>query len=78
MLIYIPFGLLVLAAFWAVSIYNGLIRGRNMVKEAASGIDVQLKRRHDLIPEARRNRQRLYGPYKNSVLEEVARLRCNR
>ena len=30
--------------------YNGLVRGRNDVKSAWSSIDVQLKRRHDLIP----------------------------
>ncbi|MEW6666869.1 MAG: LemA family protein [Thermodesulfobacteriota bacterium] len=35
---------------WAVSIYNGLVGARNEVKNAWSQIDVQLKRRHDLIP----------------------------
>jgi len=35
---------------WAILIYNGLVRMRNMVQEAWSGIDVQLKRRTDLIP----------------------------
>ena len=34
--------------FWAT--YNGLIRSKTRVEEAWSGIDVQLKRRHDLIP----------------------------
>ncbi len=33
-----------------IGIYNGLVRGRNNVKNAWSQIDVQLKRRHDLIP----------------------------
>jgi LemA protein len=37
-------------AFWVIGIYNGLVRLRNMVKNAWSQIDVQLKRRHDLIP----------------------------
>jgi len=36
--------------FWAVSQYNGLVRLRNAVKNAFSQIDVQLKRRYDLIP----------------------------
>jgi LemA protein len=36
--------------FWMVFIYNGLVRLRNDVKSAWSQIDVQLKRRHDLIP----------------------------
>ncbi len=36
--------------FWFFGIYNGLVRLRNAVKNAWSQIDVQLKRRHDLIP----------------------------
>ena len=40
----------VLAILFVVITYNGMIRSRNMVGEAWSGIDVQLKRRHDLIP----------------------------
>jgi LemA protein len=49
-------GLLVLLAlaavivFWLVGMYNGLVRLRNAVKNAWSQIDVQLKRRYDLIP----------------------------
>ena len=35
---------------WAVGIYNGLVSVRNQVKNAWAQIDVQLKRRHDLIP----------------------------
>ena len=37
-------------AMYGVSIYNSLVRLRNQVKNAWSQIDVQLKRRHDLIP----------------------------
>lgn len=35
---------------FVVSVYNGLVRARNAVKNAWSSMDVQLKRRHDLIP----------------------------
>ena len=35
---------------WVIGMYNGLVRLRNAVKNAWSQIDVQLKRRHDLIP----------------------------
>ena len=44
--------LVVLAAgtFWCLAAYNGLVRMRQEVKNAWSQIDVQLKRRHDLIP----------------------------
>jgi len=41
---------LVLGALWAIFAYNGLITLRNRVEEAWSDIEVQLKRRYDLIP----------------------------
>src|SRR5678810_22247 len=41
---------IVLLGLWAMSAYNGLVGGRNQVENAWSQIDVQLKRRHDLIP----------------------------
>jgi len=47
---WIILGLVVVAAIYAVSIYNGLVKNRQMVEEGWSGIDVQLKRRTDLIP----------------------------
>jgi len=37
-------------AVWLIAVYNGLVRSRNRVKESWSDIDVQLKRRYDLIP----------------------------
>ncbi len=45
-------GLVVLGliALWVASLYNGLVRARNTYKNAFAQIDVQLKRRHDLIP----------------------------
>lgn len=43
-------GVLVLAVLWALGAYNGFVRFKNLVEEAWSGISVQLKRRHDLIP----------------------------
>lgn len=42
--------LLAALAVFFVNLYNGLVRARNEVKNAWSSIDVQLKRRHDLIP----------------------------
>lgn len=48
--IYIVLGIIGLIVLWAVVAYNGLIRLRFRVKEAWSDIDVQLKRRYDLIP----------------------------
>ena len=46
----VPVGILVLAAIFVIGIYNTLVRLRNQVDNAWSQIDVQLKRRHDLIP----------------------------
>jgi LemA protein len=40
----------IVAALWVIGAYNGLVRGRNEVKNAWSSIEVQLKRRYDLIP----------------------------
>jgi LemA protein len=48
--VYIVIAVLALVALWAVLAYNALVQSRNKVDEAWSGIDVQLKRRHDLVP----------------------------
>ncbi|MDX6494148.1 MAG: LemA protein, partial [Gaiellales bacterium] len=42
--------IVILLILFMIAAYNGMIRSRNKVDEAWSGIDVQLKRRHDLIP----------------------------
>jgi LemA protein len=47
---WIVFGVIVLIAIFFVSIYNRLVGGRNAYKNAFAQIDVQLTRRHDLIP----------------------------
>lgn len=47
---WVVFGVLVLSALYFVSIYNRLVSGRNAYKNAFAQIDVQLTRRHDLIP----------------------------
>lgn len=60
---------------WGVSIYNRLIKNKNMVQEGWSGIDVQLKRRANLIPnliEAVKG----YMGHERGVLEEVTELRA--
>lgn len=43
-------GILVVVVLWLIALFNSLIKARNRVEEAYSDIDVQLKRRYDLIP----------------------------
>ena len=50
MTFWIIIGLLVLVGLYIGSTYNGLVRSRTMVEEGWSGIDVQLKKRYNLIP----------------------------
>ena len=64
-------GVVVLAV---IGIYNGLVQGRIQVKEGFSGIDVQLKRRHDLIPNLVET-VKGYMQHEKGVLENVTRLR---
>ena len=47
---WVVLAIIVVAAVWAIGIYNGLVTLRNRFKNAFSQIDVQLKRRYDLIP----------------------------
>ncbi len=48
--LWIVVGILVVIAVVFISIYNGLVRSRNQVRNAWAQIDVQLKRRYDLVP----------------------------
>ncbi|MEJ5349899.1 MAG: LemA family protein [Desulfosoma sp.] len=68
-------GVLVLAGLFAVTIYNRLVRAKNLVEEAWSGIDVQLKRRTDLIPNLIET-VKGYMQHERGVLDQVTRLRA--
>lgn len=68
-------GLILLAAvLWAVAVYNLLVRDRNRVDAAWSDIDVQLKRRHDLIPKLV-EAVKQYAAYEQATLTAVTALR---
>ncbi|MDM9626590.1 LemA family protein [Rhizobium sp. S152] len=71
---YIILGIIVLIALYAVFVYNGLVRARQMAEEAWSGIDVQLKRRADLIPNLIET-VKGYATHEKTTLEEVVKLR---
>ena len=66
--------LVVLVAIFAVSIYNSLVQLRNQVKNAWSQIDVQLKRRHDLIPNLIET-VKGYMKHERELLENVTKYR---
>lgn len=57
-------------------LYNGLVRTRQKVKEAWSGIDVQLKRRYDLIPNLV-NAVKGYAAHEKTTLENVVKARTD-
>ena len=62
------------AMFFAVTLYNRLVKRRNHVEDGWSGIDVQLKRRHDLIPNIV-NVVKKYAEHEQETLEKVINLR---
>jgi LemA protein len=67
------FGLVVLGILVAI-LYNGLVGARNEVKNAWSSIDVQLKRRHDLIPNLIES-VKGYAAHERQTLDEVVKAR---
>ena len=73
-----PLTIIVLIAvalsLWAIVIYNRLIMKKNMVREGWSGIDVQLKRRSNLIPNLIETVKGYMG-HESGVLEKVTQLR---
>ena len=71
MITWILIGAAVLALLFGVAIYNGLVRLRQLVREAFSGITVQLRRRADLIPNLVETVQG-YATHEREVFEEVS------
>jgi LemA protein len=74
MLLWIILAVVAAVVVYAIVVFNGLVRTRQMANEAWSGIDVQLKRRSDLVPnlvEAVKG----YAAHERTVLEQVTELR---
>lgn len=73
---YIIIAVVVLIIFWIISVFNGLVRLKNRVKEAWSDIDVQLKRRYDLIPNLM-EAVKGYMKHEEGVLTKVTEARAS-
>jgi LemA protein len=73
-IILVVVGLVVAFVLWWVAIYNNMVRGRNETKNAWSQIDVQLKRRYDLIPNLVETAKG-YLKHERETLEAVIRAR---
>ncbi|MBV9046580.1 MAG: LemA family protein [Alphaproteobacteria bacterium] len=74
MVLYIVIGVAVLAVLWAIMTYNGLVSRRAMVGEGWSGIDAQLKRRADLIPNLVET-VKGYATHERTTFDELTRMR---
>jgi len=73
---YIILGVVAVLILWIVAIFNGLVKLRTRAGEASSDIDVQLKRRHDLIPNLIET-VKGYASHEEGVLMKVTEARTS-
>jgi len=73
---WIVVAVIIVIAGYAIAIFNRLVRSRNMVREAWSGIDVQLRRRSDLIPNLVET-VKGYASHERGVFEEITAKRAS-
>ena len=72
--IYIVIALVVIAILWLIGVFNSLVKMRNQTNEAWSDIDVQLKRRYDLIPNLIET-VKGYAKHERELFEKVTQAR---
>lgn len=72
---YVLLGILAAIVGWAIFAYNRLVRLRNLVGEGWSGIDVQLRRRADLIPNLVET-VKGYAAHERGLFDEIAEMRA--
>jgi len=70
----IVLAIIVVAVIWAIGIYNGLVSMRQRVNQAFADIDVQLRQRHDLIPNLVET-VKGYAAHERGTLDEVVKAR---
>ena len=73
-ILWVIIALIVVIIAWAISIYNSLVKRRNYVEDAWSGIEVQLKKRHNLIPNLVKT-VKGYAEHESTLLKDVTDLR---
>lgn len=73
---WILIAIVVVVVLWLILAYNGLVTSRNRTQEAYSDIDVQLKRRYDLIPNLVSTVQG-YAAHEKTVFEDVTNARAS-
>jgi LemA protein len=71
---WIVLGVIVVVILWAITIYNGLVALRQRVNQSFADIDVQLKQRHDLIPNLVET-VKGYAAHERGTLEAVVQAR---
>src|ERR1700726_245739 len=70
----IVLAVIVVLVLWAITVYNGLISMRERVNQAFADVDVQLKQRHDLVPNLVET-VKGYAAHERGTLDEVVRAR---
>jgi len=70
----IVLAVIVVLVLWAISVYNGLIAMRQRVNQAFADVDVQLRQRHDLVPNLVET-VKGYAAHERGTLEEVVKAR---
>ena len=73
-ILYVVLGVIAILILWFIAIFNGLVKLRTRTDEAASDIDAQLKRRHDLIPNLV-NTVKGYASHEEGVFTKVTEAR---
>ena len=71
---WVVLGVIVVIVIWAISVYNGLVAMRQRTNQAFADIDVQLKQRHDLIPNLVET-VKGYAAHERGTLEAVVQAR---
>lgn len=76
MILLVILGIIILFVIWGASLYNRLIRLRNTREQAFADVDVQLKQRHDMIPQLV-EAVRGYMQHERGVLTDITEARAN-